>query len=106
MRTTLRSSASYAWASQARFHPLHRSNLLARPVDALSAEKHPGAAGRYLLLRLRPRRSPPEPMSVWFFVTLSDAAVWGVKVGNGRLELVSIELPQVPRGMPQGAVAL
>lgn len=42
---------------------------------------------------------------MWFFVTLSDAAVWGVKVANGRLELASVELPHVPHGMPQGAVA-
>ena len=44
-------------------------------------------------------------MSVLFFVTLPDAAVWGVRAANGQLELASVELPHVPYGMPQGVVA-
>lgn len=42
---------------------------------------------------------------MWSFVTLLDAAVSGVKAASGRLELASVELPHVPHGMLQGAVA-
>ena len=40
-----------------------------------------------------------------FFVTLSDAAVWGVKAANGRLGLALVELSHAPHGTPQGVVA-
>ena len=39
------------------------------------------------------------------FVTLPDAAVWGVKAANEQLELASVDPSHAPHGMLQGAAA-